>query len=179
MQIQRGDISVRLLDEDDFPLMLKWLTDERVLRYYGGRDLKYDLNLLTEHYQEDFDDDGFRVIIQYQTIPIGYGQIYRVVGESLKEYGYPQTDNKVYAMDQFIGEPDYWNRGIGSAYMEMMCEYLREERKAEIVLLDPHKNNPRAVRAYQKAGFVIIGELLEHEMFEGKKEDCWLMEMIL
>lgn len=63
--------------------------------------------------------------------------------------------------------------------MEMMCEYLREERKADIVLLDPHKNNPRAVRAYQKAGFVIIGELLEHEMFEGKKEDCWLMEMIL
>lgn len=41
MQIQCGDISVRMLDEEDFPLMLIWLTDERVLRYYEGRDMKY------------------------------------------------------------------------------------------------------------------------------------------
>ena len=32
------------MEEKDFPLMLKWLTDERVLRYYGGRDLKYTLD---------------------------------------------------------------------------------------------------------------------------------------
>ena len=29
------------LIDDDFPLMLKWLTDERVLEFYGGRDKKY------------------------------------------------------------------------------------------------------------------------------------------
>ena len=44
MQLQCGDINIRPLEEKDFPLMLKWLTDERVLRYYGGRDLKYTLD---------------------------------------------------------------------------------------------------------------------------------------
>lgn len=27
-------------------------------------------------------------------------------------------DRGVFAMDQFIGEPDYWNRGIGSVFLE-------------------------------------------------------------
>jgi len=30
--------------------------------------------------------------------------------------------------------------------------------------------------AYQKAGFEIIKELPEHELHEGKREDCVLME---
>lgn len=179
MHLQCEDISIRLLEEADFPLMFKWLTDERVLRYYGGRDLKYTMETLADHYSEKYESDGFRVMIQYQTVPIGYGQVYQVAGELFEEYGYPKTENKVYAMDQFIGEPAYWNQGIGSAYIRRMCKYLKEERGAEVILLDPHKNNTRAVRAYQKAGFQIIGELLQHEMFEGKKEDCWLMEMKL
>lgn len=178
-QIQCENISIRALEEEDFPLMLKWLTDERVLRYYGGRDLKYTIDSLAVHYREDYESDGFRVIIQYQTVPIGYGQVYQVTDKLLDEYDYPETNDKIYAMDQFIGEPNYWNQGIGSAYIKMMCMYLKKERGAEVVLLDPHKDNLRAVRAYQKAGFKIIAELPEHEMFEGKKEDCWIMEIKL
>ena len=47
---------------------------------------------------------------------------------------------------------------------------------ADEVILDPRKNNLRAVRAYQKAGFKIIKELHEHELHEGEKEDCVWME---
>ena len=32
------------------------------------------------------------------------------------------------------------------------------------------------IRAYEKAGFRIIKSLPEHELLEGKMEDCWLME---
>ena len=38
------------------------------------------------------------------------------------------------------------------------------------------ENNVRAIRAYQKSGFRIIEDLPEHEIHEGKKEDCYLME---
>lgn len=48
MHLQCGDVSIRLLEKADFPLMFKWLTDERILRYYGGRDLKYTLETLAE-----------------------------------------------------------------------------------------------------------------------------------
>ena len=61
----------------------------------------------------------------------------------------------------------------------MIADFLKNEKAADIILLDPHKNNYRAIRAYEKAGFRIIKSLPEHELFEGKQEDCWLMELVL
>ena len=45
MNIVENEICIRTLIDDDFPLMLKWLTDERVLEFYGGRDKK-SLNII-------------------------------------------------------------------------------------------------------------------------------------
>lgn len=169
-------VSFRLMNEDDLIFMWKWLTDNRVLEFYEGRDKKYTQKEIKEHYTEQWTDEIYRVIIECDAIPIGYAQIYRVQGEIFNEYNYHDTDKKIYAMDQFIGEPEYWNKGIGTEYCRLACQYLRTEMCADRVILDPRKNNPRAIRAYQKAGFEIIKELPEHELHEGKKEDCVLME---
>lgn len=179
MHIEDNDIRIRPLTEDDYPLLLKWLTDERVLAFYGGRDLAYTPQTLKAHYEEPFDAEGYRVIVEYRDIPIGYGQIYLVSEAFCRDYHYPDTTRTVYAMDQFIGEVAYWNRGIGTRYIGMVCAYLREEKHVDAVILDPHKDNARAIRAYQKAGFSVIGELPEHELFEGKYVDCYLMERTL
>jgi len=174
MNIVENEICIRTLIDDDFPLMLKWLTDERVLEFYGGRDKKYTLESLKKHYTEPWEDEVFRVIIEYNNVPIGYGQIYKMYDELYTDYHYPKTDEIVYGMDQFIGEPNYWSKGIGTRYIKLIFEFLKKERNANAVILDPHKNNPRAIRAYQKSGFRIIEDLPEHELHEGKKEDCYL-----
>ena len=176
MEIVQDKIRIRTLTNDDFPLMLKWLTDDRVLEFYGGRDKKYTLESLKEHYTEKWEDEVFRVIIEYDNVPIGYGQVYKMYDELYSDYHYPKTNEIVYGMDQFIGEPEYWSKGIGSKYTKMIFEFLKKERNANAVILDPHKNNPRAIRSYQKSGFRIIEDLPEHELHEGKKEDCYLME---
>ena len=173
--INRERVSFRPMNKDDLVLMLKWLTDDRVLEFYDGRDQHYTQKEICEKYTEQWTDEIYRVIIEYDTIPIGYAQIYRIQGELFDEYDYPETEEKIYAMDQFIGEPEYWNRGIGTEYCRVACQWLRTEMCADGVILDPRKNNPRAVRAYQKAGFEILKELPEHELHEGKKEDCLLM----
>ncbi len=171
-------VLIRDLAESDLPLMYKWLTDDRVLEYYEGRDVRFTPEMLSEKFLEEI-PNGFRVIFEYGDMPVGYGQAYLLSGELLDEYSYPDDGRVVFATDQFIGEPEYWSRGIGTAFLKLMTEYLRKEKAADVVLLDPHKNNHRAIRAYEKAGFRIIGSLPEHEMFEGKKEDCWLMELVL
>ena len=71
-------------------------------------------------------------------------------------------------MDQFIGEPDYWNKGIGTRFMNIVLEYLTTERNAKAVILDPHQNNPRAVRMYEKVGFVYEGEFRRHLFAHGE-----------
>lgn len=175
MRIENDLIRIRDFTEADLPFMLKWLSDDRVLEYYEGRDVRFTMDTLSAHFLEAI-PDGFRVIIEYKDQPVGYGQVYQLSGEQFDEYAYPDDGMAVFAMDQFIGEPDYWNRGIGTTFLRMMTAYLRTYRRAERVLLDPHKNNFRAIRAYEKAGFRIIKSLPEHELFEGKMEDCWLME---
>ena len=176
IDIKNENIRVRTLIDDDFPLMLKWLTDERVLEFYGGRDKKYTMESLKEHYTKKWSDEVFRVIIEYNNIPIGYGQIYKMYDELYSDYHYPKTDESVYGMDQFIGETEYWGKGIGTKYIKIILEFLKKERNADAVILDPHKNNPRAIRCYEKAGFKIIKELPHHELHEGVMEDCYLME---
>ena len=52
MNIVENEICIRTLIDDDFPLMLKWLTDERVLEFYGGRDKKYTLGQFTRNYTQ-------------------------------------------------------------------------------------------------------------------------------
>ena len=176
MNITDGALLIRLMTVEDLPLLLKWLGDDRVLQYYGGRDLRYTMETLTAHYTEPFEGEGFRVIAAYDGIPIGYGQIYRVCGDAFDEYSYPDTGACVFAMDQFIGEPEYWNRGIGTEYTKAICAWLAEHLAADAVILDPRASNRRAIRAYEKAGFRIIGTLCAHELFEGQWEDCLLME---
>ena len=82
----------------------------------------------------------------------------------------------MYATDQFIGDPQYWGKGIGTNFMQMLVSYLFEEKNANAVILDPHTNNTRAICCYQKVGFKIIKFLPKHELHDGKKVDCYLME---
>lgn len=176
IDIEKNNIRVRDLTENDFPIMLKWLTDERVLEFYEGRDKHFTLETIKEHFTDDWKDEAMRVIIEYNHIPIGYGQIFKMYDELYIEYEYPKSDAIVYGMDQFIGEPEYWGKGIGTEYIKMILEFLKKERNADAVVMDPHQNNPRAIKCYENAGLKIIKELPKHELHEGVKEDCYLME---
>ena len=176
MNIIEDKIRIRDLNENDFPYLYKWLTDERVLEFYGGRDKKYTIETVKEHYTETWKEEVIRVIIEYQGKPIGYGQIYKMYDELYTDYHYPKSKEIVYGMDQFIGEVEYWNQGIGTRYIQMIFKFLKQERNADAGILGHHKNNLREIRAYQKVGFRIIEDLKEHELHEGKKEDCYLME---
>ena len=177
VRIEHDEMMIRDLTKSDLPLMLKWLTDDRVLEYYEGRDVHFTMETLSEHFLKEI-PNGFRVIIEYKERPMGYGQVYQLTADLFHEYDYPDTGISVFAMDQFIGDPDDWSHGIGTLYLQVMCDHLRSSLGAERVLLDPHQSNARAIRSYEKAGFRIIKPLPAHELFEGKKEDCWLMEKI-
>ena len=168
-------INIRKLELSDLDYLYKWLTDERVLEYYGGRDKKYTKEVLLNKYFNT-NDNVDRYIIEYDNIIIGYSQVYKIDEELKLEYEYDKDITGAYAMDQYIGEVEYWNKGIGTLYILKIIEYLKQNNKdIKSILLDPHISNKRAIRCYEKAGFKIIKELKEHELFEGKREDCYLM----
>lgn len=133
MRIVNDEILIRDFAESDLPLLFRWLTDDRVLAYYEGRDIRFTMDTLADRYLEEI-PDGFRVIFEYRNIPIGYGQAYRLSGEMFDEYDYPDNGRNVLAMDQFIGEPEYWNKGIGTSFLKLMTDHLKNDNSAELRL---------------------------------------------
>ena len=168
-------IAIRELEEQDAELLLKWLSDPQVLEYYEGRDHRFDEKMVTDKFYA-LNFRKTRCIIEYCDIAIGYLQFYPLDEGDCVEYGYEIANKIFYGIDLFIGETQYWNKGIGTELMKKIIAYLMLEKDAQKIVIDPHCRNVRAIACYEKSGFKKIRRLLKNEMHEGQLEDCWLME---
>lgn len=133
--------SFRRLVADDFPLLLEWLSKEHVKQWWDDGD--DTLEKVARNYgEEEALLERFILVGSYESgeKPIGYFQYYLVPDGSI-------------GIDQFIGEEEYINRGVGTKAIQMFVEMIRRERKPTSIILDPSPENKRAIRCYEKAGF--------------------------
>ena len=56
-----------------------------------------------------------------------------------------------------IGEPDYLGRGFGTAATRLIVKYGFERVNLETIYLGANEENVRAIRSYEKAGFIHEG----------------------
>ncbi|WP_066187399.1 MULTISPECIES: GNAT family N-acetyltransferase [Gracilibacillus] len=173
MLVHKNAIGIRKLTLQDESLLTKWLSDPDVLAYYEGRDQSFDHRKTRKIFYLN-GSPTVRCIIEYRQQAIGYIQFYLLDTSTKTSYGL--SEKRIYGMDQFIGETSYWNQGIGAQFVELMVVYLVEQLGAQRVVVDPHKSNIRAIRCYEKCGFVKTKTLADHEWHEGDYRDCWLME---
>jgi aminoglycoside 6'-N-acetyltransferase len=162
----------------DYASMGRWLSDPKVLEFYGGQGHRMDAQAVRQKYRPRVTgkEPIHPCIIVLGDKSIGYLQYYAV--HDCWDYEIPGAEGDVWAMDLFIGEPVLWGRGIGSTVLEMMLDFLFEACSADRVVIDPQVENPRAIRAYQKVGFQKVKILEEHEEHDGECRDCWLMETV-
>jgi aminoglycoside 6'-N-acetyltransferase len=170
---QKGSLMVRRLDEKDKHLLAKWLSTPEVLKFYEGRDNSFDVEKVERVFYSP-DDDEVKCIIEYEGKSIGYIQYYELDEETKKEYGY--ESGRIFGTDKFIGEVDYWNRGIGTLLVSSMIEFLFDVMEADKVVMDPQVRNERAIKCYEKCDFNKVKLLPKHELHEGELRDCWLIE---
>ncbi|GAA0326831.1 GNAT family N-acetyltransferase [Oceanobacillus oncorhynchi subsp. oncorhynchi] len=175
MLFQNNKLTVRELAKEDNYLLAKWLSDPAVLQFYDGRDNPFDLEKVNEKFYP-LQDNVVRCIIAFDSLEIGYIQYYLLNINTRKKYGYLNDKDVIYGMDQFIGETQYWDRGIGSLLIKSMVAYLINKKRINKVVMDPQAWNKRAIRCYEKSGFKKIKLLPCHELHEGEYRDCWLME---
>ena len=70
-----------------------------------------------------------------------------------------------------IGDRKDWNKGYGTDAMRVLLGYAFTELNLRRVSLTANGYNPRALRAYEKAGFKQEGQLREILLREGKRWD--------
>lgn len=178
MLFQKGTLLIRELECKDKYLLSKWLSDPEILQYYEGRDNPFDVEKVEQKFFEE-EADATRCIIEFGETAIGYVQFYEVGVDERRTYGYSDSSEIIYGMDQFIGELTYWNKGVGTQLVHAMVAYLIEEKGAERIVMDPQTWNERAIRCYEKCGFKKVKLLPENELHEGEYRDCWLIEYTL
>jgi Acetyltransferases, including N-acetylases of ribosomal proteins len=129
---------------DDAVHLLKWLSDEQALAFYEGRDRPHDAALVQEHFYSTDDDEGVtRCLVCHEAVLVGYLQFYPLDPATKEAYGYAK-DTIVYGMDQFIGEPAYWNRGIGADLVQAVIRYVHQLGAAVVVMDRKNGTNGRS-----------------------------------
>ena len=75
----------------------------------------------------------------------------------------------------FIGETDCYGKGYGTEAAELMCEYAFSYLGLHKLMLRAYAENERAIKSYEKAGFVKEAYLKDDVLVQGQYRDIVLM----
>lgn len=142
----RSDYQFRRFSTADLAMVRQWLAMPHVVAWWGDPDEQFEL------VSSDLEEPAMQqFIVAIGGSPFGYLQCYDLGAWPTPAFG-PQPDG-TRGIDQFIGKPDMIDRGHGSGFI---CRFVDEllARGTPRVITDPDPENSRAIRAYEKAGFV-------------------------
>lgn len=177
------NIILRKLEDNinNYKLLEKWYQQEEIYKYFEQKKLNLE-EIKNKYYPRTLEDSSIQVyMIEYKNKEVGIIQ-YQLVKEENKKIYMINTDN-CYEIDIFIGEKEYQNKGIGYKTINIISDYLFTNKKANMIVMSPLKNNINAIRCYLKSGFKIeknyisrdtIGVLQEYVLMikEKEMEDC-------
>jgi RimJ/RimL family protein N-acetyltransferase len=77
-----------------------------------------------------------------------------------------------------IGEKSEWDKGYGAEAMTLLLRHGFETLNLHRLALRVYAENVRAVRSYEKAGFVLEGRMREAVYKHGKYDDVLIMSVL-
>jgi aminoglycoside 6'-N-acetyltransferase len=135
----------RPVAERDLPMIAGWLAEPHVAEWWG--DPEQEAAGIRDHIDSDSVEP---LIVELAGKPVAYLQSY----DPHLEDDHPYADQPfgTLGLDLSIGIADLVGAGHGPAILRQFAETLFDEG-APRVIVDPHPDNARAIRAFEKAGF--------------------------
>ncbi|HTU57683.1 MAG TPA: GNAT family N-acetyltransferase [Polyangiales bacterium] len=156
------DIRFRRVEVVDLPLLNEWVTRPHVAEWWDAEDTYEPSDLA--------DPQALLWIVSHGTRDFAFAQDYAVHGFGPHHFDYLPEGAR--GIDQFIAEADMIGHGYGSALVRDQLARLFAAG-APVVCTDPHPENARAIRAYEKAGFRAAGETLDTPWGVVRPMACW------
>lgn len=141
-----SNVLLRAVAPEDWPLLLKWLRDPAVERWWGSpSSSEAGIRLVLET------PAAIGRMIEVAGLPVGYAHAIDATcwGEELPEVLPPWT----WDVDLFIGEPAFRGRNIGGAALDLLAAEVFGTTLAMALSVFVSVRNEAAVRAYERAGF--------------------------
>lgn len=165
-------IRLRAPERDDVPRFVAWLNDPEVRQ---GLSMYLPLSISEE--EKWFEQMLERPANEHPlTIDVRNTEDWIPIGNC----GFFSIDwrNRVSEVGIFIGDKSYWNQGYGSEAMGMLLRHGFLTLNLNRIFLRVFESNPRAIRAYEKSGFIHEGRQRQAEYQNGKYIDVLLMSVI-
>jgi RimJ/RimL family protein N-acetyltransferase len=165
-------IRLRHIEREDLPLFVKWLNDPEVRQ---GLAMFLPLSMVEE-------EDWFEKLLKRPAeehplvIEAQNGEQWSVIG-NLGLFGI-DWKNRQAELGIFIGDKAYWNKGYGTEAVRLLLKHGFQTLNLHRIFLRVYTNNPRAIRSYEKAGFIHEGRLRQAEFREGEYLDVLLMGVL-
>ncbi len=180
-----GDrIRLRALERADLPYFVSWLNDPEV-RQGLSRYLPLSMAEEEHWFEETLKRDPVERPLAIE-IKINNNLTDRAEGELQTDWimignaGIFNLDwrNRSAELGIMIGDKRYWGKGYGTETMQLLLRHGFTTLNLHRIYLRVFADNPRAIRAYQKAGFTLEGRLRQAEFHAGKYQDVLVMSVL-
>jgi RimJ/RimL family protein N-acetyltransferase len=162
-------IYFRPIEPEDEPRLREWINDPRNWRFLhhrpptnGPRELEWVQSLAKGQPQY-----VFGIVVKDGDRLIGVTGLHN-----------PSAVDRKATVGIAIGDPASQNKGYGTEAVRLLLRYGFEELNLNRIGLTVFANNPRAIRCYQKAGFVQEGYLRQAAYRNGQFHDEYLFAVL-
>jgi diamine N-acetyltransferase len=185
MMITGERIRFRGVERDDLPTFVKWLNDPEVrqgiLMHHPGSQAE----------EENWYDEMLKLPMDEHVLGIEA----KLPGEKAVEPSNHANEghwklignlaffridwrNRSSEFGIMIGDTNYWNQGYGTEAVRLLVKHGFNTLNLNRIYLHVFENNSRAIRAYEKAGFVHEGRLRQAGFKDGKYIDILVMSIL-
>lgn len=142
-------LKIRMLQEEDVPLLKAWLNQEHVSKWYGDPgdwlaeiDGRFDRFSFIKHF-----------IALYEEKPIGFCQYYTCADAREDWYGEISPIGS-YSIDYLIGEENDLGKGFGKAMIALLVNKVFSLEEAERIIVLPEMENAASCKSLLANGFI-------------------------
>ncbi|HBX67928.1 MAG TPA: N-acetyltransferase [Chloroflexi bacterium] len=165
-------IRLRSITRTDLPLFVEWLNDPEVthgLVHYLPFSLEDEENWFENMLKMPREEHPLMIDIRSE-------QGWEAIGDCAVfniDWRIRQAEFGI-----VIGAKHHWNKGYGTEALSLTIQHCFETLNLNRVYLRVYENNPRAQRAYEKAGMSIEGRMRQAHYDNGKYVDVILMSIL-
>ncbi len=162
-------IYLRPLEKADAAILAPWFNDAEVTRF-----------LLTARPLTVAAEEAFIAGLNGDPMEMILGVVVRETDQLIGTTALHKTDvrNRHTMFGIVLGDKTAWGKGYGTEVTRLMVRYAFETLNLNRVSLHVFENNPRGVRAYEKAGFRVEGRLRQDCFREGRYWDTIVMGVL-
>ena len=165
-------VRLRAVERGDIPCFVEWLNDPEVIE-----GLMFHLPLSTADEERWFEGlASYPAEEKPLAIEVQREDSWQLVGNS--GFHNVSFNNRSAEIGLFIGEKSIWDQGYGTETIHLLLRHGFATLNLTRIYLRVYEHNARAIRCYEKAGFIREGCLREAVYRHGRYQDEYIMSVL-